>query len=47
MFYENVTWMGILRKQLGRYTNCKPCIAVDLILAKRALGWEGSDTLFI
>jgi hypothetical protein len=25
-------YMGILRKNLGRYTNCKHCIAVDLIL---------------
>ena len=24
--------MEILRKKLGRYTNCKQCIAVDLIL---------------
>ena len=23
--------MGVLRKNLGRYTNCKHCIAVDLI----------------
>ena len=36
--------MGILRTNLGRYTNCKPCIVVDPILARRALGWEGSDT---
>jgi hypothetical protein len=36
--------MGILRKHLGRYTNCKPCIAVDLILAKMALGCFPTDT---
>jgi hypothetical protein len=28
----NMGIKGILRKKLGRYTNCKHCIAVDLIL---------------
>jgi hypothetical protein len=32
MFYENVTWDGNIKKKLERYTNCKHCIAVDLIL---------------
>ena len=31
MFYENEHEMGILRKTAGRYTNCKHCIAIDLI----------------
>ena len=41
--------MGILRTKLGQYTNCKHCIAVDLILKynQKSLGREGSDTLFI
>jgi hypothetical protein len=30
--------MGILRKKLGRYTNCKHCIAVDLILKHNQKG---------
>jgi hypothetical protein len=29
MIYKNVTWDG---NNLGSYTNCKHCIAVDLIL---------------
>ena len=33
MFYEKVTWDGnIKEKTSGRYTNCKHCIVVDLIL---------------
>jgi hypothetical protein len=30
--------MGILRKKLGRYTNCQYCIAVDLILKHNQKG---------
>ena len=30
--------MGILRKKLGRNTNCKHCIAVDLILKHNQKG---------
>ena len=33
MFYEKVTLDGnIKEKTSGRYTNCKHCIAVDLML---------------
>jgi len=38
MFYENVTWDGICRQTLGRYTNCKYCIAIDLILKHNQKG---------
>jgi hypothetical protein len=30
--------MGILRTKLGQYTNCKHCIAVDLILKHNQKG---------
>jgi len=38
MFYENVTWDGNIKKKLERYTNCKHCIAVDLILKHKQKG---------
>jgi hypothetical protein len=33
-----LTWDGILIKKLGRYTNCKHCIEVDLILMHNQKG---------
>jgi hypothetical protein len=44
LFYENITWdENIKGEKLGQYTNCKHCIAVDLILKynQKGLGREG------
>ena len=38
MLYENVPWDGNIKKKLGRYTICKHCIAVDLILKHNQKG---------
>jgi hypothetical protein len=38
LFYENVAWDGNIKKTLGRYTNGKHCLAVDLILKHNQKG---------
>jgi len=39
MFYENVSWDGNIKKNnLRRYTNCRHCIPVDLILKHKQKG---------
>ena len=49
-FYEKITWDGNIKKKTsGRYTHCKDCIAVDLILkySQNHSKLRRSDTLFL
>ena len=47
MIYENVLWDGNIKKNVGRYTNCKHFIAIDMILKHSLTGSRLGRVIYI